>query len=123
MQLLVQRVVGDGVDGEVATAEVFAQVADELDAVGTPAVREADLAAKGGDLDRERAVAGLRHHHGDGAVGNAGGDGVLDAEDGDDLFGLGRGGEVKVLAAAALGKTQQVADSAADQVGLMPSLF
>ncbi len=110
---LLDRIVEQAVDGEVAARGVFLGRA-EGDAVGMAAVAVGGVAAEGGHLDR---AGRLRPDHRNHPEGGADGQGAAAAEQLADLLRRGVGGHVVVLGRAA---EQLIADAAAGPIGLEP---
>ena len=75
-----ERIVGDGVHGEVAPLQILVERAHEDDRVGPPPVAVGAFAAVGRDLDVLLYAVALGEH-GDRAVLLAGRDGALAPED------------------------------------------
>lgn len=101
------------IDGEVASREIRLDFLDEFDLFGAPTILVVALGAEGSHLDVERPL-----DHGHGAVLDAGGDDA--AEQRHHLFWCRRTGDVPVLGHFA---ERSVTDTAADEVGLVTSLF
>lgn len=113
--LILEGVVEESVDGEIAALGVFCGRA-ELDGVGVSAVGVGFIAAEGGDFD---GTGRFGAQDGDDAEGGPDGQGAAVTEDLADLFGGSAGRDVVIVGAAS---EELITDAPAGQDGLVAGL-